>query len=144
MKINDVPQDNGIIEDHGQEICYAVDEKGQYKLAHSLGWDAKNIVNDQAWELIFQEIKKIHDKVINNKLSPLAFHMAKNQMDPGLLGKYVSIAKWRVKRHLKPNVFKGLSQTMLKSYADIFNITIDELKTVPEKINSKTVTNRSK
>ncbi len=142
MKINDVPQDNGIIEEHGQEICYAVNEQGQYTLTHSLGWDAKNIVNDQAWELIFQDIKKIHEKVINNKLSPLAFHMAKNQMDVKLLGQYVSMAKWRVKRHLKPNVFKRLSQPVLKNYADVFDISVDELKTIPEKINIKTITNR--
>ena len=143
MKINDVPQDNGIIEDHVQEICYAVNKQGQYTLAHSLGWNAKNIVNDQAWELIFQEIKKIHEKVINNKLSPLAFHMTKNQMDPELLGKYVSIAKWRVKRHLKPNVFKRLCESMLKNYADLFNITVEELKTVPDEINLKTIISRS-
>ena len=142
MRTKDVPQDNGMIGDHGCEICYTTDETGQYELTNSLGWDVKNIVNDQAWEIIFQEINTIHCKVISNKLSPLAYHMAKNQMDPGLLGKYVSIAKWRVKRHLKPSIFKRLSESILSAYSDIFEITIDELKTVPDKITIEIVKNR--
>lgn len=141
MNVNDVPQDNGIIEDHGLEICYATNEKGQYKLTHSSGWDVKNIVNDQAWELIFNKIKKAHDRVINNKQSPLAYHMEKNQMDPGLLGKYVSMARWRVRRHLKPHIFKRLSVSILSSYAQVFNISIDELKIVPQKISIETIKN---
>jgi len=142
MKVRDVPQDNGMIGHYGQEICYAVNEKGRYQLTHSMGWDVKNVVNEQAWELIFLEIKKTHEKVINNKLSPLAFHMITNQMDPGLLGKYVSIAGWRVRRHLKPRVFKGLSDSILSRYAEIFNMTINDLKTVPLKIDIETLRNR--
>ncbi len=142
MKVKDVPQDYGTIDDHGREICYATNGKGQYKLIHSLGWDAKNIVNDQAWELIFNEVKKIHDSVLKNKLSPLAYHMSKNQMDPGLLGKYVSIPKWKVKRHLKPKIFNHLSESVLSNYADIFAISVEELKTVPGKIDIETIKNR--
>lgn len=142
MKVKDVPQDNGIIGDYGGEISYATNEAGQYTLTDSLGWDVKNIVNDQAWDLIFQEISTIHYKVLNNQLSPLAYHMTKNQMDPGLLGKYVSIAQWRVKRHLKPSIFNRLSDSVLSAYADIFEIPINELKTIPDKICIETIKNR--
>jgi hypothetical protein len=38
--------------------------------------------------------------------------------------------QWRVKRHLKPTVFKSLSDSILKKYADAFNISIEELKNV--------------
>lgn len=139
MKVKDVPQDNGMIENYGLEICYATNENGEYELAHSLGWDAKNIVNDQAWELIYNELKTLHDKIRANKLSPLAYHMARNQMDTKLLGKYVSLAGWRVKRHLKPKIFNKLSDSVLSKYADIFDISIEELKTVPENLNFEMV-----
>lgn len=144
MKINEVPQDHGIIEGHGQEICYAVNEQGQYTLAPSLGWDVKNVVNDQAWDLIFKEIQKAHTKVINNKLSPLAFHLTRNQMDVKLLAQYVSMARWRVRCHLNPRLFNRLSESKLQAYADVFNISIEELKTVPENISIETITNKSK
>jgi hypothetical protein len=139
MKVKDVPQDHGTIEDHGREICYATDENGEYALTHSIGWDVKNVANDQAWEIIFNEIRNIHKKIIAGKLSPLAYHMTKNQMTPGLLGKYVSISRWRVKRHLKPKIFNKLSDLILSKYAKILEITIEELKSVPKEIDIQSI-----
>ncbi len=55
MLKKDVPQDVGL--NQGQsEITYAVDEDGSYVQAPSLGWEPKNIANQQAWELIRKEI----------------------------------------------------------------------------------------
>ena len=33
-----------------------------------------------------------------------------------------------VKRHLKPRVFEGLAQQKLQRYANVFNISVDQLK----------------
>ena len=63
MKVEEVPQDNGMIGDHGHEVCYAVDRNGIYTLAPSLGWEVKNIVNDQAWMLIIEETRKAHSEI---------------------------------------------------------------------------------
>ena len=52
MEIKDVPQDPGILDDYGREICYAVDQNGNYSLVHSIGWDPKNTANRQAWQAI--------------------------------------------------------------------------------------------
>jgi len=144
MKIKDVPQDNGMIGDYGQEVCYAVNENGRYELIHSTGWDPKNMANTKAWDLIFSEVQDVYSKVVQKRLSPLAYHMIKNQMDPGLLSKYVSIAKWRVKRHLKPKVFNGLSHSTLSKYAELFEISVNELKTVPESLNFQEIQIRHK
>jgi hypothetical protein len=35
-----------------------------------------------------------------------------------------------VKRHAKPKIFKTLSESVLKKYADAFGISVDELKTL--------------
>jgi len=70
------------------------------------------------------------------KLSPLAFQMTKNQMSPGLLSQYVAFSRWRVKRHLKPKPFKRLKPAILKQYADVFEITVEQLLTVPDNIDS--------
>ena len=143
MKIEDTPQDNGMIGDHGHEICYAVDKDGRYTLSPSLGWEVKNIVNDQAWVLIIEETRKAHEQVQQGKRSPLAYHQAKNQMDNSLLAHYMDMARWRVRRHLKPAVFRKLSQKVLQKYADVFDISLDELKTVPKIFSAEFIQNRS-
>ena len=58
MKISDVPQDRGMITDDRREICYAVDEKGNYVLAESAGWEPKNVANSQAWDIIRDQARE--------------------------------------------------------------------------------------
>jgi hypothetical protein len=133
MKINDVPQDRGMIgEETLQEVCYALDQKGRYVLTPSAGWEPKNIVNEQAWDLINQQICETMAKIDAGKLSPLAYHMVKNQMNIGLLAKYVGYNRWRVWRHLKPSGFRKLTPDMLKQYAEVFDLDVDELTRVPK------------
>ncbi|MCD4715810.1 MAG: hypothetical protein K8R45_03600 [Desulfobacterales bacterium] len=131
MKVNEVPQNKGMITDDLREICYAVDENGSYILAKSAGWEPKNIANDQAWSLIEEEISQTVKKIKAGKLSPLAFHMAKNQMNVSLLSKYVGFNRLRVKLHLKPSVFRKLKPSILKRYGRIFDIEVEELLKIP-------------
>lgn len=132
MKVNEVPQNKGMITDDLREICYAVDENGRYILAESAGWEPKNIANDQAWMLIEEEVSQTIEKIKAGKLSPLAFHMVKNQMNVGLLSKYVGFNRLRVKLHLKPSVFRRLKPSILKRYGRIFEIEVEELLKIPD------------
>lgn len=132
MKVEEVPQDKGMIGEYGHEVCYAVGSNGKYTLSPSLGWEAKNIVNDQAWELIAVETEKAHRLVRSGELSPIAYYQARHQMDIGLLASYVGMAGWRVKRHRRPTVFSRLPERILRRYATVFGVSIAELKTVPE------------
>lgn len=132
MKTSDVPQDRGMITDDRREICYAVNENGRYVLAQSAGWVVKNIANDQAWEIIRRQVDATLAKIEAGELSPLAFHMVRNQMNVGLLAKYVRINRWRVKRHLKPEVFKRLKPSVLKKYAEVFEIGVEQLSEIPK------------
>lgn len=135
MKIEEVPQDNGMIEDYGHEVCYAVDDQGKYVLSPSLGWEPKNIVNSLAWDLIHQKTKDALKQIHEGKTSPLAYHMAKNQMDVKLLAKYIRLPRWKVKQHLKPDGLKSLEPALLIRYADIFNLSVDQLLKIPESIH---------
>ncbi len=131
MKVDEVPQDKGMIGDYGHEVCYAVGSNGRYTLSPSLGWEAKNVVNDQAWSVIAQETAKMHALVQSGELSPIAYYQAKHQMDIGLLARYVDMARWRVKRHRRPEVFDRLPERILRRYATVFGVSLAELKTVP-------------
>jgi hypothetical protein len=127
MKVNDVPQDRGMISDGRREVCYAVDAEGRYILAKSAGWEPKNVANDQAWDIIRQQVREAVAKIEAGQLSPLAYHMAKNQMNLGLLAKYVGFNRFRVRRHLKPDVFHRLKPDVIKRYADVFGIDVNQL-----------------
>lgn len=132
MKIDQVPQDQGMIDGDRYEVCYAVNKEGHYVLVQSTGWEPKNVVNDQAWGLIKEKVAATAAKVRAGKLSPLAYHMVCNQMNVGLLSKYIPYGRLRVWRHLRPKVFHRLSSEELQPYADLFDLSVAELKKVPD------------
>lgn len=134
MKIDEVPQDRGIIPDDLHEICYAVDEGGNYVRVDSAGWEPKNIANHQAWEIIRAQAADALRNIRAGRQSLLAFHMAINQMNVSLLSQYVRMNRWRVNRHLKPDVFKRLKPDILRRYAEVFEITVEELLQVPPEV----------
>ena len=109
MKKNEVPQDKSNLESANfKELCYAVDENGEYTTELSTGWSPKTIA-------------------LNNAIEALNY-MELHKMDLPILASYVGIWKWRVKRHFRPAVFKNLNNKILQKYADVFDITIEELQ----------------
>jgi hypothetical protein len=135
MKKEDVPQQGGLNAGE-REVSYAVDNDGHYTLEKSVGWEAKNIALSQAWEEIGDQLRDMLDEVKAGKKSALAYHMVKNQMDLGLLCQYSGVAKWRVKRHLKPGVFAKLTDAVLAPYADLFGMSVEALRFVPDEVPS--------
>jgi len=132
MKIDDVPQDNGM--KAGHEIIYAVDDQGNYVLVQSLGWEPKVFIHSQYLDGLQQQVADVLKQVHDGKLSTLAFHMVKNQMDVKLLARYVRLPRWKVKQHLKPNRFKALEPALLNRYADVFDLPVDQFLKIPESI----------
>jgi len=133
MRKEDVPQDAAIL-DSWHEITYAVDEQGNYVLAPSAGWDPANLANVQAWQLIAEEIEKALDKIRFEGASPLIFHMVRNQMDAGLLARYVGLPRWRVKRHLRVKHYAQLSADLRARYAALFKLPVAALDQIPERV----------
>ena len=129
MKKSEVPQDRSSISDMNQkELCYAVDENGNYTTALSAGWEPKTIALDNAIEDIKERAEEARQLFLAGKASPLLYFMEINKMDVGILASYAGFWKWSVKRHFKPKVFAGLSDRALAKYADAFSITVEELK----------------
>ena len=54
--------------------------------------------------------------------------MYKNRMDLPTLTSATGLFQFRVKRHLRANIFKKLNNRLLDKYAFAFNIIIEELK----------------
>ncbi len=131
MEKDQVPQDKKII--HGEDnslvkVLYVTDKDGKYGTTQYAGWEAENIALSQAWDDIDEKIAGTKEKVIQGELSPIAYYMEKSLMDLPTLAQYVGYWKFRVKRHLRPGPFKKLSDNQLQRYAQVFNISLDDLK----------------
>lgn len=130
MKKDEVPHDKKII--HGEDnslkkVLYVTNQDGAYETSCYEGWEAENLAMSQAWEDIDDRIITTLEKVKNGELSPIAYFMEKNLMDVPTLASYVGSWKFIVKRHFKPEVFKRLSSKKLNKYAQVFNISVDDL-----------------
>lgn len=129
MKKQDLPQDESNLKSANMtEVLYVTDENDNYTTANSIGWEAKKAALDESMELIHERIEEAKQNVANNMVSPIIYFMELNKMDLSVLAAYVGMWKWRVKRHAKPKIFKTLSNSVLKKYADAFGISVDELK----------------
>jgi len=128
MKREQVPQDDeNLMDGRGRELCYAVDENGNYVQVLSSGWAPKNAALLQAWEQINEEAKEALIRVKAGKVSPLAFFMARGMFDVKLLSDFTDIPKKKINAHLEPDNFRRLDDVMLGKYAEAFNISVDEL-----------------
>ena len=128
MKTKDVPQDDAnMLDGKLREPVYSIDEEGNYTTVLSMGWDTKNTIMQHAWDQVNEKQEAVKKKILEGKLSPIAWYMEKNMMDVGLLAKYMGLWRITVKRHLKPAPFKKLRPEILEKYAGVFDITVDEL-----------------
>lgn len=133
MKKDNVPQDQSNLSSKNmKELCYAVDENNKYTTELSSGWEPKTIALSNAMKDIEERIANAKEKVKNNLTSPIEYYMEVHKMDLSILASYVGMWKWRVKRHFKPNVFKKLSNKTLKKYATVFDISVEQLKSIED------------
>jgi len=130
MKKDEIPQDLSALGKITKEVCYATDSFGKYTTELSSGWDVKIEALNTAWGDIEKRIAAAKQKVLNNEASPIYFFMEYRLMDVSILADYTGFWQWQIKRHLKPSVYKGLSDKKLQKYAEAFNTTISDLKSM--------------
>ena len=131
MKKEDVPQDQGnLSKSNIKELVYATDDKGNYTTALSSGWEPKTIALNLSMDEIHERVEVAKQLVLDQKASPILYYMELNKMDISILASYVGLWGWQIKRHFKPEKFNKLSAKVLHKYAEAFNISVEQLKTV--------------
>jgi hypothetical protein len=132
MKAKDVPQDNSVHYEGHQRACYATDETGRYGVVPSTGWETEVIVNSLALGDIRHTIEEARQRALKGETSALDYHRIRCQMTPAMLAAETGIWRWRIQRHLRPDVFARLSPDLLERYARAMRMRADELKRIPE------------
>jgi hypothetical protein len=128
MKKEDLPQDKSALGTMTREVCYVKNSDGKYTTGLSTGWDVKKDALDNAWEDIKERVEAARIAVKNGEKSPVYYFMELRIMDFQVLSGYTGFWKFNIKRHLRPEVFKSLSEKKLSHYAKAFDISIEELK----------------
>ncbi len=130
MKKTDIPQDPSVLDKFTKEVCYAVDESGKYTTELSRGWEVKASALGVAWEDIENRAAEAKVRVEKGEVSPVLYFMELRLMDMQTLAAYTGFWKWTIKRHMNPAVFAGLSEKKLAKYAEVFEVSVEELKTM--------------
>jgi hypothetical protein len=128
MRKEDLPQDESALKKVTRELCYVKNEDGKYTTDLSTGWEVKKEALDSAWDDIKERVEEARLAVKNGDKSPVYYFMELKIMDLTVLSGYTGFWKFNIKRHMKPAVFKNLSDDKLKTYASVFEISVDELK----------------
>ena len=127
MKKEDVPQDLGSLGKITKEVCYATDGSGKYTTELSRGWDVKASALEAAWQDIEERVAAARARVLKHEVSPLLYFMELRLMDIKVVAAYTGFWQWQVKRHLKPAVFQKLSDRKLRRYAEVFEVSVNDL-----------------
>lgn len=127
MRIDEVPTQTRDQFDHQRKAVYAVDQNGHYQMVRSGGDEAEITVTLEAVAWFEQLAHEALQRVRKGESSPLDYFMYRQRMDIPTLSQATGIWQWRIRRHLRPNVFASMSAAMLQRYADAMNISVAEL-----------------
>ena len=132
MHKDDVPQDNNPILAGARKAMYAKDDSGHYVVVPSNGWEAEETVTSLAVQEYQLKCSDALDRGMKGTTSPLEYHMYANRLNIATLSQSTGIFKWRIKRHLRPKIFKELDENLLTRYADAMGISVEQLRCLPE------------
>ena len=131
MKKSEVPQDARPEYGGERRALYAVDDAGRYATVPSAGWRADEVVNQQAVD----EYRRLADDALARaragRASPLEFHMYDRRMEVPTLAQATGLWQWRVRRHLRPEIFRALDAALLARYGEALGLSVDQLRALP-------------
>lgn len=137
MEKDSVPQDDSPTYGGLRKLLYAVDGQGKYTGVQSSGWEVESF----STELAVSEFNRRRDdawqRAHDGTASALEYHMYRNRMDFDTLVMVSGIWRWRVRRHFKPRVYAKLSSKVLTRYAEALDVSVAELKTLPDRADSR-------
>lgn len=132
MKREEVPQDRAKAFLGHSKLLYAADRTGRYRPAPSSGWDAEEVVLEQALAEYERAAQAALERARAGTGSTLAYHMCRERMDLSLLAQATGYPRWRVRRHLRPGAFARLRPAVRARYADALGKDAAALERLPE------------
>lgn len=131
MKQDEVPQFETKAMNGEGKALYALDAAGNYTVVRSAGWEAEDIVLEQAIAECERLAADAFTRAKRGDCGALEYYMYKHRMDVVVLAQSTGYFQWRVKRHLKAGAFAKLSADVRQRYADALGISASQLDLLP-------------
>lgn len=131
MKQTEVPQDHVTYYGPHRKAVYATDGRGHYGAVASSGWQAEEAVTSDAIAEYQRLAEAARARVEQGLSAPLEYHMYARRMDEPMLAETAGIWRWRLRRHLRAEVFRGLKEKTLLRYATALGLSVVELCRLP-------------
>ena len=122
MECDTVPQDEVSTHLNVRKAIYATGKSGAYEIVPSSGWEVEEEATRQAVAELERLANAAYDLVLVGEVAPLYFHMYNQRMDIDLLAAASGVWRWRLKRHLKPEVFVKLAPEIVAHYAEVLGL----------------------
>lgn len=129
MQIKDIPQDNSSTYHGHSKIIYAT-QNGKYQASTSTGWETEEYATEQAVSELAYQAEQAKQMVLAGKYSPLYYYMLACRYDETELATAMGIWRWQLRRHMKVSIFQRLPEKTLTRYANLFQISINQLKNI--------------
>jgi len=130
MRERDVPQEGNATLDGHRKAVYAVGEDGKLRIVTSRGWEVEEVVTRQAIEDLERRARDARSRALAGTAAPLEYHMYRARMDVAMLAQTVGLWRWRVRRHMRPQVFARLPLRLRRRYAEALGIALEALDSV--------------
>ncbi len=130
MRERDVPQEHNASLAGHRKAVYAVADDGRLRLTPSSGWAAEEVCNRLAVEDLQRRAQDARARALAGTASPLEYHMYRARMDLALLSQASGLWRWRVRRHLRADVFARLALRLRERYAEALGISVEALSRV--------------
>jgi hypothetical protein len=112
-----------------QMLLYVEKSDGSYGPLQTGSYMSKNYIDD-----FWDTRKRLRDEgiahLLSGELSPIGYYMLIYDMTPADVARRVGIGAWRVKRHRYLRHFPKTRLSLLKRYADVFNVSIASMVSV--------------
>ena len=137
MESRTVPQDRVPTHKSTRKAIYATGPDGSYEIVASSGWEVEAEATLQAVDEMARQAAAAYDRVAAGKMAPLYYYMFAKRMDLDILSQSSGIARWRLRRHLKPGTFATLPLEIVARYAEALGLEVEELYRLPGKVSDR-------
>lgn len=133
METTSVPQDPSPTYEGQRKLLYAVDAKGDYTGVQSAGWEPETFATLTAVAELDRLREEAWTRALAGQTSALEFHMFDRRMELDTLAATTGLWKWRIRRHFDVRRFAKLPEHLLARYAEAMGITVERLRSVPQR-----------
>lgn len=110
-----------------QMILYVEKEDGKFGPMQTGSFITKNYIDDY-FEKRKNLIASLRQQIQLGEISPVKFFMVLEDLTINELSARTRIPIRKIRKHLTPDHFNSLTADLLRGYADVFNVTVEQLK----------------